>query len=229
MPISNRQLNEPNTYHLNIINNTLTTNLGPMQSNIGLLVDNSIINNSNLSTIASDTTNILVDTSNLTVQLDNLTRIAGIDNYSENISSGLSVLPAVRTDTLGSLVSSNKDLTFLQVNSNGALYVDIIKIPAIGSQGNLSDAITTIGTNEKSSVVNTIYSPNISIFGNCSDNCTITLQTSIDNVNFYDTSYDYNVPGSGSDFYINALSAGQYHRLNYSASNVTITATLCAV
>ena len=229
MPISNRRLNEPNTYHLNIINDTLTNNLGPMESNIGILVDNSIINNSNLSTIASDTTNILVDTSNLVIQMDNLTRIAGVDNYSENVSSGLSVLGAVRNDSLGSLVSSNKELTYLQVNPNGALYSDIVKIPVVGSQGNLSNAITTVGANEKSSVVNTIYCNNITIFGNCSDSCTITLQTSIDNINFYDTSYTDNVPGAGGDFYINANSAGQYHRLNYSASGRTITATLCAV
>jgi hypothetical protein len=170
----------------------------------------------------------LVDTSNLTIQLDNLTRIAGIDNYSENVSSGLSVLGAVRNDSFGSLVSSNKELTYLQVNPSGALYSEIVKIPVVGSQGNLSNAITTAGTNEKSSAVNTIYTPNISVFGNSSGSCAITLQTSIDNVNFYNTTYSYTTSGA-EDFYINAVSSGQYHRLNYSAAGVTITATLCAV
>jgi hypothetical protein len=221
MPISSRRLNDHNIYHLLTINDTLTRNLGPMESNVGLLVDNSIVNNTSLSAI-------LVDTSNLTIQLDNLTRIAGIDNYSENVSSGLSVLGAVRNDSFGSLVSSNKELTYLQVNPSGALYSEIVKIPVVGSQGNLSNAITTAGTNEKSSAVNTIYTPNISVFGNSSGSCAITLQTSIDNVNFYNTTYSYTTSGA-EDFYINAVSSGQYHRLNYSAAGVTITATLCAV
>ena len=221
MPISSRRLNDHNIYHLLTINDTLTRNLGPMESNVGLLVDNSIVNNTSLSAI-------LVDTSNLTIQLDNLTRIAGIDNYSENVSSGLSVLGAVRNDSFGSLVSSNKELTYLQVNPSGALYSEIVKIPVVGSQGNLSNAITTAGTNEKSSAVNTIYTPNISVFGNSSGSCAITLQTSIDNVNFYNTTYSYTTSGA-ADFYINAVSSGQYHRLNYSAAGVTITATLCAV
>jgi hypothetical protein len=223
------------TSYLNSIDSKLssldfnTDELELYMSNIALQLDTVSATALNQTYTNSNLAAILVDTSNLVIQMDNLTRIAGVDNYSENVSSGLSVLGAVRNDSLGSLVSSNKELTYLQVNPNGALYSDIVKIPVVGSQGNLSNAITTVGANEKSSVVNTIYCNNITIFGNCSDSCTITLQTSIDNINFYDTSYTDNVPGAGGDFYINANSAGQYHRLNYSASGRTITATLCAV
>jgi hypothetical protein len=228
----------------------------------------------------------------LTVQtsvelIDDTVMVMGTDNYSEAVSKGL-LVGAVRNDTQATLASTNKDITPLQVDTNGGLYcsvygtsltdielntdygsvigggveasalrvtlasdstgvlsvddnggsltvdnagafgVDIAKTPVVGSQGNLSSAVTTAGTDEKSSVVNTIYTPNISVFGNIDNACVITLQASIDNTNFYNTTSSYTSVGA-EDFFFSVVSSAQYHRLNYSAATITVTATLCAV
>lgn len=258
----------------NILDNNLKNSKLRIDNNNNLLVvDSTLATATGL--LALESGGNLADVKTSVELIDDTVMVMGTDNYSEAVSKGL-LIGAVRNNTLASLASSNKDITPLQVDADGALYisstsltdietntnyglvvgggveasalrvtlasdstgvltvdnagafsVDVGKVPTIGSQGNLSNAVLTAIPDEKSSVVNTIYTPNISVFGDCSDNCTITLQTSIDNVNFYNTTYSYT--SAGGDFYFNAVSSGQYHRLNYSASGLTVTASLCAV
>jgi hypothetical protein len=82
---------------------------------------------SDTSNILTVNTNILTDTNNITTSvqlLDDTVATLGTDTYTEATSKGL-LIGAVRNDTLATLADTDNEIAPLQVNADGALYVDI--------------------------------------------------------------------------------------------------------
>lgn len=109
--------------------------------------------------------------------------------------------------------------------NTGAVTISVL--PTVGSHANTSNAQTTIGTDEKSTnSIDCQYVSKIVAFGSVDQACTVTLQQSQDNSNFYSTGLTY-VASTAEDFYISLSGAGaRYYQLSYSASGTTVTATI---
>lgn len=171
-------------------------------------------------TVASDSTGVLT--------VDN----AGTFAIQET-GTGLTRLTDIETNTNSlAIVGGGVESTALRVtvasDSTGVLNVNVAKTPVMGSQGNLSNGVLTVGSDETSTSVNTIYTPNLSIFGHVDQSCVITAQVSADNITFYDTITNYSTIGAG-DFFMSFVSSAPYVRLKYSNSGTTVTATVCGM
>lgn len=97
-------------------------------------------------------------------------------------------------------------------------------VAPIGVHANIWSNVST-GTSTSTNYVDTWNCPFVSAFGHVGGAATITVQYSMDGVNFYDGPTQ--VLGSGIDFRIDCTCAARYVALKSSA-NVTATGTVAA-
>ena len=102
----------------------------------------------------------------------------------------------------------------------------VIESPTVGAQANASDAVLTSGADEKSNSVDLNFCSKMVAIGNVDGACTITLQQSQNDTDWYSEGTTQETFGA-EDFSISrTVAAARYYRLSYSASGVTVTATM---
>lgn len=109
------------------------------------------------------------------------------------------------------------------VNASNAVPV---QGPAVGSHANASSAQVTAAPDEDSTnSIDCQYVSKLVAFGSVDGACTIKLLQSQDDSNYYETGISYTASGA-EDFHMSLDGAARYHKLQYSASGTTVTATI---
>jgi len=102
----------------------------------------------------------------------------------------------------------------------------VTEAPTVGVHANASDDVLTSGSDEKSNSVDCQWVSKITCFGNVDGACTITLEQSQNDTDWYSEGTTHETFGA-EDFSISRTDAGtRYYRLSYSASGVTVTSTI---
>jgi len=97
-------------------------------------------------------------------------------------------------------------------------------VPPVGTQGNAFNA-QAAGAGVASNIIEVWSCPYVSCFGHVSGATTLTMQYSIDKINFYNGPTV--APTGAADFYLDFYTAARWVRVLTSGA-VTITATIAA-
>ena len=153
--------------------------------------------------------------------------IAGTDTYSEGVTV-VKTAGVVRKDIAGTLVNTDNEISALQVDSDG--FLRVVLPTSLGTEGNLWLNEIGLTPNSTSSVFEVKYAKHIDIFGEVNNDCTLQVEFSQNNTDFYKTNYSYVVNNFAQTndgiFHISFTCAAQYLRLRLvSNTNIDITAT----